>query len=224
MSEYPKDDLQFEEHMITRAEKENGGSWSITRSGGWSFFVPAGKVVPKVGSLARYYGGGIGRPVRGLFIDGQCVFYRAEVEQEAHFDDELYGRDATELLRRWDEGRSVWSVGMGGFGPGYEQALQLAAFEVLRHFLEVTPNTAVWEDDSGSYRRDVDAASAALMKRLEPLGLSGAQWGAAVHLAARFYRDGPIEVHKTSGEDRHIQVSRHFPSLPLPTKEASNAS
>ena len=30
--------------------------------------------------------------------------------------------DAAEQLRRWDAGDSIWTVEMGGLGPGYEQA------------------------------------------------------------------------------------------------------
>src|SRR6266403_1363829 len=49
---------------------------------------------------------------------------------------EFYGADAAEWLRRWDEGRSVWSIEMGGMGPGYEQAIQVVAAEVVRHLLD----------------------------------------------------------------------------------------
>ena len=45
--------------------------------------VPAASPVkPKVGMTARFYGEGIGRPVRGLFLAGKRVFYRTGEEDQ----------------------------------------------------------------------------------------------------------------------------------------------
>ena len=49
---------------------------------------------------------------------------------------------------------------------------------------------------------------------IKSLGLSGAQFGAAVSLASQLYRDGPRGVMKVKGiKDRHIQVSLNFPGM-----------
>lgn len=123
MNDYPSNDEQFEEATISSVSKESEG-WSFGRSDGWSFYVGKDSpVAPEVGMTARFYGKGIGYIVRGLFLDGVKVFYRTEAEQAGHHLVSTYGKDAQEWLSRWDEGRSVWSISMGGFGPGYEQAL-----------------------------------------------------------------------------------------------------
>ena len=53
-------------------------------------------------------------------------------QQEA---DKFYGKDAVEWLRRWDAGEGVWSIEMGGIGPGYEQCIQITAAEILRYMI-----------------------------------------------------------------------------------------
>src|SRR5271166_5092790 len=53
--------------------------------------------------------------------------------------------DAKEQLRRWDNGDSIWSIEMGGFGPGYEQALQICAIEIVRDNLgQPLPDEKTW--------------------------------------------------------------------------------
>lgn len=200
--EYPADDSSFEEVTIKSVKAEDSGGWCIERSDGWSFFVPADSpVVPADGMAVRFYGKGIGYVVRGLFLDGQRVFYRTEDEQQEHALNESYGKDAADLLARWDSGRSVWSIEMGGFGPGYEQALQIAAFEMLRCLL------------SGKAVDDAD---------LSDLGLSGSQWGAAKSLATWWMNDGPRKVLEAFKDDRRIQVSKSFPNPELTRLRAEN--
>jgi hypothetical protein len=194
-----EDDAEFEDSVISDVSGNAERGWSITKDDGWSFWVPVDSPVePVAGMSVRMYGKGIGSIVRGLFLDGHCVFYRTEAEQDEHFKNEMYGRDAADLLSRWGDGQSVWSIAMGGFGPGYEQALQIAAFEVLRYLL------------AGGAIENADA----ILPSLEYLGLSGAQWGAARSLARAFRADGPRKVHESFDRDRHIQVSRDFPTPP----------
>lgn len=113
-------------------------------------------------------------------------------EQEA-----FYGKDAQEWLARWDRGETVWSIKMGGdMGPGYEQAIQIATAEWLRMIIDHNYDGETWKD-----------------KVIGKLGLSGAQAGAAIYLAARLYKEGPPAVFSTEQvKDRHIQVERSFPS------------
>lgn len=75
-------DQQFVDVRIKDVSVESTG-WSIQREDGWSFFVPNKGIEPKRGMIARFYGKGIGRPVRGLDLDGREVFYRTPAQQEA---------------------------------------------------------------------------------------------------------------------------------------------
>lgn len=211
---YPNDD-QFEDTTIASVSPCDDG-WTIERADGWSFYVPApSPVVPAVGMTARFYGKGIGSVVRGLFLDGQKVFYRTEAEDKERHEIEMYGADAADWLKRWDEGRNVWSIEMGGLGPGYEQCIHITAAEILRHMLERKYDSSAWNDREawGRDRAEISEAGFA-NERIEKLGLSGAQWGAGLQLAAQFYSRGPRAVMKDEQvKDRHIQVQRTFPAI-----------
>jgi hypothetical protein len=212
---YPANDTEFQDEEITSVEKQSDGTYAIG-CGAWHLWC--GKecpVVPEVGQIARKYGKGIGAPVRGLFINGAKVWYRTDEEDKEHREIALYGRDATDWLERWDAGRSVWSIEMGGLGPGYEQCIQITAAEVLRHMLAAGYDHARWSDKDG-WARDREAIRAASFKNktIDNLGLSGAQYGAAVNLACQLYMHGPRKMMNTPEvKDRHIQVSRVFPGV-----------
>lgn len=214
---YPADDPDFEDATITsvRAEEKSGG-WSITHSDGWSFFVPKDSpIAPAEGMTARFYGKGIGYSVRGLFLDGREVFYRTAAQHEQHEREERYGKDAADLLRKWDAGDTIWSITLGGFGPGYEQALHVAAVEFAREGLDVP----VEGDRDEFYREGWDEVCRHAMERIQPwlTGLSGAQYGAAKWLAWQWVHGaGPAFIDDPKfGDDRRIQVSRHWvPSGP----------
>ena len=205
---YPNDD-QFKEVLI---EKVDGNS--VTFDDGWSFFVPEDSPVkPAVGMSARLYGKGIGSPVRGLFLDGQKVYYFTAPEYAEKQDIELYGASPADWLERWDAGRSVWSIEMGGLGPGYEQCIHITAAEILRHLIAEGYDWSKWEDGN-VWKRDIAKIEDHGFKNpvVEKLGLSGAQWGAAVNLACNIFRMGPRGLmNDPRVKNRKIQVRRTFP-------------
>ena len=127
----------------------------------------------------------------------------------------FYGKDAAEWLRRWDNGEIVWSIEMGGLGPGYEQCIQIAAAEVLRYYLKTKPDVNVFADQEKytkfREKRDVEMPNSVV----DMLGLSGAQHGAACNLAGFLYRFGPVAFTDKDKklEDRIIQVSKTFPGI-----------
>lgn len=208
---YPVDD-QFEDHILTKVEKAEDG-WEIFYGGMGFWCPPNSPVEPKEGSTARYYGKGAFSRVRGLFIDGHKVFYRTEAEDEERHEIEMYGADATDWLKRWDEGKSVWTISMGGLGPGYEQCIHITCAEILRVMLDKRYDVEKWADKD-EWRKVRDEIDDLVMKVpcVEELGLSGAQWGAAMNVAAFLYRQGPRAVMKDERvKDRHIQVSKIFP-------------
>jgi hypothetical protein len=208
-TEYPTSDDQFEESRIDGVKPE-GGSYVIS-IGGWSLFCGYHcPIVPQPGMVARKYGHGIGAPVRGLFINGERFWYRTEAEDKEHHEIQMYGADAADWLNRWDAGKGVWTIEMGGLGPGYEQCIHITGAEILRWLLEHKPNLSdetVWPSI-----RDQISDAVASHSPVKELGLSGAQWGAACSIAAALYRRGPRAVMADEQvKDRHIQVSRDFP-------------
>lgn len=127
---------------------------------------------------------------------------------------DMYGADAAEWLRRWDNDEVCWSIEMGGLGPPYEQCIQITAAEVLRHLLEKKYDADAWkEGETWEHDRNAIEAAALTNTRINSLGLSGAQFGAALWLACRLYRDGPRAVLTDERmKDRRIQVMRVFPA------------
>jgi hypothetical protein len=210
---YPENDEQFQEVTVASV-RADGEGWCITRSDGWSFFVPEGSPVkPVVGMLARFYGKGIGSTVRGLFLDGQKVFYRTEAEDKEQHEIDTYGADAADWLKRWDEGRTVFTLEMGGLGPSYEQCIHITCAEIVRQMLHAKYDATRWQD-ADVWKHDRTEVEAVMHDRqaISKLGLSGSQFGAALSLASCIYRDGPRAVLTNPAvKDRHIQVCRNFP-------------
>lgn len=85
MMNYPEHDKQYEDHTIDKVDGDREAGWTIRQQDGAWFGVPSeSPVEPKVGMSARFYGKGLGYVVRGLFLDGQKVFYRSIAEQDQH--------------------------------------------------------------------------------------------------------------------------------------------
>lgn len=212
---FPTNDDDFKDNVIESVSAQDDGTYVITCDG-WSLWC--GKdcpIEPKAGQTARQYGRGLGYSVRGLFIDGVKIWYRTEADEAEHSEIERYGADAADWLARWDAGKTVWTIEMGGMGPGYEQCIHIVAAEIVRYLIDnkVDPEVDYKEGAWGALRDKIDASLYA-NPQIDALGLSGAQVGAAYSLATKIYRDGPRHVMNVPEiKDRHIQVSKHFPSM-----------
>jgi hypothetical protein len=211
---FPENDEQFEDSTISRVDGDREHGWTVAKADSWCIGVQKDSpVVPEAGMSIRLYGEGIGSAVRGMFLNGKQVYYRTKEQDEEHRAIELYGADAADWLKRWDDGRSCWSLEMGGLGPGYEQAIQVTVAEILRHMLDAGYHASRWTQPElwKQDREKIEQAGFA-NERIEKLGLSGAQWGAALNLAAHLYQDGPRKIMTDERvKDRKIQVSRTFP-------------
>ncbi len=125
--------------------------------------------------------------------------------------------NTAQALKAWKAGEPVFTCEMGGMGPGYEQCIQVMAFDMIEA-MEANPfdwkaydaatddkKAVLWE----TYRDKIDAATKATVERLGP---SGAQFGAALSLAAMVHRHGYAGAMATVPQDRLIQASRSFPA------------
>lgn len=212
-------DTEFYESPITDVKGDSEHGWEIAREDGWRFFVSKDSpVVPVIGMTARFYGRGLGSPVRGLVINGQTVFYRTVEEDAEHHQIQMYGKDAADWLQRWDAGTSVWSIEMGGMGPGYEQCIHITCAEILRELLRRKPDFDATTDDE--WRKLSDEIHKTMFTDgsvLKQLGLSGTQYGAGLSLAVQLYRQGPRAImNDEEVKDRHIRVNRRFPTIADP--------
>jgi hypothetical protein len=109
-------------------------------------------------------------------------------------------------LKNWlvdyDNGITMNTVSMGGFGDGYEMALQECAIEAMRNL----QNTSVPD----SQEEFVEFLNEAIDKAADKLdathGFSGAQVGAAKNIAAVFWKQTPDVGIKKAPAERIIQI------------------
>lgn len=213
---YPKGDDQHTEVKVTSIETSDKHYEVHIDDNGMDYFIILSKDevenVPDVGP-ARLYGEGFGKPIRGLFINGNRIYYRTPEEDDIYHNEILYSKTVEEWLERWDEGESVFSVEMGGFGPGYEQSLQIAMTEILRHLIEEKPDLSSMSDDEIKEFGDALWDWGYTNDIISNLGLSGMQYSAARSLATQLYDKGPIAIlTDPQYKERHIQISKHFPN------------
>ena len=120
---------------------------------------------------------------------------------------------ARDALMRWDADEPVWTVEMGGLGPGYEQCIQLMMFELMRAMLD-KPCTAEKGDAEAwqKYGEEIEETPAVkeIMSKLSP---SGAQYMAALNLSNVITTRGYAWTMERAGEERLILVSKNFPTL-----------
>ena len=108
--------------------------------------------------------------------------------------------DLREALVRWNDNDTVWSLEMGGLGPGYEQCIQFGIFELIKVMIDKPIE---------QYEKMVDAETHNLCKRFKILsGLSGAQAGAIQNVAYHYMKNGYEQTLAKFGNDRLIQVNR----------------
>lgn len=124
-------------------------------------------------------------------------------------------------LAKWDAGEVVPTIEMGGLGPGYEQAIQITAAEILRLLIEEGAPRDDGDELTRWWAEHRDIFTEVILNRpvVDQLGITGAQWGAAMNLAANIYRRGTEVLQGAELEDRRIQVSRDFPRGEAPDGE-----
>lgn len=128
------------------------------------------------------------------------------MEEQAIVDD-TKPETAKEALARWDSGGSIWSVEMGGIGPGYEQCIHIVCFELIRDLLDKELPGEDNERELSDFIRKVGHDN----KIISNLGLSGAQFGAGMGLAYRALKQGWRAMLDSAPKDRLLLVSKHWP-------------
>ena len=120
--------------------------------------------------------------------------------------DDPIPESVTDALRIWDDGLSLFSVEMGGMGPGYEMAIQGLAFELMRAW-----KNHEWTDDKKQLEF-LNALGDPIISKCDKKpwgGFSGAQVGAAKSLAAIVCKRGYRKALRDEEiKDRLIQVCK----------------
>lgn len=116
-----------------------------------------------------------------------------------------------ELLSAWHDGQMIKTVEMGGLGEGYEHAIQKLGFSILQYLID--QKIVVPEDEDDAAYKIINDDLSVFMDEYDQsdYGLSGAQAGAARHMAWMFYRFGHKDALEKAGEDRVIEISNEPP-------------
>ena len=115
-----------------------------------------------------------------------------------------------EALAKWDAGEPVFTVEMGGLGPGYEQAIHIVAMEMVRYFTTI-PELPPVEDETANRMLLHHLRNIAGIVGQEVGGISGGQADSAINLAFVTKRLGWRVAVRKVGPDRMIQVTKFFP-------------
>jgi len=109
-----------------------------------------------------------------------------------------------DVVKKWNKHESVWSIELGGIGPGYEQAIQEFTFDILSYLVKKKVDLESLIDGK-EFSELYEHISMLIAK---DRGLSGAQYGVAKSTAYQFYRYGYSEMMNKAPKDREILVSK----------------
>lgn len=127
--------------------------------------------------------------------------------------EQIYGKDATEWLLRWDNREWVWSIQMGRLGPWHEQDIQSTAAELLRILLAVGFDPGKWDDDT-IWQDDCEVLDHIALQNdtLRTICLVGEPRAKALALAARIFREGPAAmITDAKLKERRILILKESP-------------
>lgn len=102
-------DDEREEGTIEEVDKYADGSFSVTSSDGWSCTVGAKYgVEPKVGDSFVTWGS-IGRPIRGMALNGAILYYRSPDEQKVE-DQKQSEKYKADKVAEYEGKRAEWDA------------------------------------------------------------------------------------------------------------------
>lgn len=213
-------DTEFEETTIIEV-RDLGDTYDIKRKEGWNFFVDKKHgVEPKVGMKARFYGGGIGRTVRGLMLDDKMVFYKTPEELDEEHKKWVentrkeYQEEHKKLMEKIKDEEPFETIDISGMGSGYERACQ----QMLKAGLEYLHDKPDFKFDFEEYERvyGVCWSTSDEAKKLSDVvtsateGCSGAQHHVVINHLAYIYKHG-YDKWLENNSDRKYTYPKELP-------------
>ncbi len=117
-----------------------------------------------------------------------------------------------EALAKWNDKKTVWSVEMGGLGPGYEQCIQVMIFEMCNVGIDAKLPIQ-HKEKAEAFEKLIEPIISKLDEQFG--GFSGAQVGAAKNVAFKFLTKGYNECLNDSAiKNRKIQVENSWKYKP----------
>ena len=130
----------------------------------------------------------------------------------------IIAETAEDALKNWDAGEPVFTVELGGLGPGYEQCIHIGIFELVRAMLAERSLSYFKVKDDWKEMLDVNLH---VIDKANELGLSGAQAGVIKSFVHHVLIEGWADALRQVPKERHIQVSKHWPQLLAYSKQAA---
>lgn len=116
-----QDDSDFDEHPLDEVKRESNG-YVLVRDG-WHLGIEYPGFEPKAGQMARYFPAGIGRPVRGVVIDGRVAYYRTKAEEDKRHD-EWVAAQRRQREREFEENRAARDAQFDALPPDFQARIQ----------------------------------------------------------------------------------------------------
>jgi len=110
--------------------------------------------------------------------------------------------DNKAVVERWKKGETVFTIELGGLGPGYEQAIQNYLFDILTYLIEkkIDVKKLTLKKHYTKYYEEICSEVS------NGRDLSGAMYGAAMVTAFQFYKYDYESMMRQVPDDRLIQV------------------
>lgn len=104
------DDTEYDEAPLSKVTRQDNGDFLLERENDWgTLWIENHGFEPKVGEIARFFGKGMGFPVRGVVIAGRVARYQTAAEHEAEMkrhSDEFHAKTAAAEQAAKDVGRT----------------------------------------------------------------------------------------------------------------------
>jgi hypothetical protein len=198
------EDTEYQDHIIQKVEPSaDDKGWAITFDGGMGFWVPNNGVVPTVGATVRFYGRGLGCPVRGLDIDGQEVFYRTPEQQEEYHKQQVeemneqrkkdFAKSQSRLDLDYDSLPRPFQKRIDRFRayrPDWRWQHEAYEMSVCKDAVRIAATCQTEEGVSEFYALSWDEQKERIPDMFD--GHSGNSFGAACHLARLYLHDSKL--------------------------------
>lgn len=187
-----KNDHEFETVIVESVKKEES-SYVLRRADGFCISVDDPGFEPPTGEY-KFYGDGIGRPVRGIVHKfGKIIYYRTKEEEQARFDEwkKDYDKKVAARVKNPEVtyGGKTYTSQMGeisGFGGGYEitcRRMVLAGAEWLANNPASNPEFVGFKGIYGVIKEENEDAKS-LSKYITADAITGGDCTGAMHQAS----------------------------------------
>ena len=216
-------DSEFETFKLENVKSCKSG-WTIVFDGGWHLQIAESPVVPKIGMTVTVFRHAFGSPIRGLLLDGQCIYYRTREEEDAKNKADC---EAIDAVRReeFERGRVLMDAQYDGLpqcfrdridrfrknNPNFRWKYESYELFVCVEAVAIAQTIGTAEGVAAFMKKDWTAQRSQVPKLSD--GHSGNTFGAACRLAMDFLTDENL-VRQRHGAMSALVGSKEYGDIP----------